>query len=91
MKASYFQILFLFPLIIIFSCDKSKRNSTDFEITIEKKRVDSINFKAKVIVRDKSNRNTEDKIYILIDNEVELNSKIKILKEKFLQNKKGSG
>ena len=36
MKASYFQILFLFPLIII-SCDKSKRNNTDFEITIEKK------------------------------------------------------
>ena len=90
MKASYFQILFLFPLIII-SCDKSKRNNTDFEITIEKKRVDSINFKAKVIVRDKSNRNTEDKIYILIDNEVELKSKIKILKETFLQNKKSSG
>ena len=89
MKVSYFQIFFLIPLIIFFSCDKSKRNFTDFEITIEKKRVDSINFKAKVIVKDKSNRNTENKIYILIDNEVELNSKIKILKEKFLQNKKG--
>ena len=91
MKTSYFQILFLFPLIIIFSFDKSKIKYTDFEITIEKKRVDSINFKAKVIARDKSNRNNEDKIYILIDNEVELKSKIKNLKEIFLQNKKSSG
>tara|TARA_Y100000768_G_scaffold107035_1_gene78565 strand:- start:1107 stop:1373 length:267 start_codon:yes stop_codon:yes gene_type:complete len=82
-------VIFFFSLFITFSCNNSKRNYSDFEITIEKKRVDSINFQAKVIVRNKSNTNTKDEIYILIDNEAELNSKIKILKESFLQNKVG--
>ena len=89
MKVSYFHFFFI-TLIIIFSCDKSKKNNTDFEITIEKKRVDSVNYQAKIIVRDKSNKNSKDKIYILIDDEAELNSKIKILKENFLQIKKDS-
>ena len=88
-KVSCFYFFFI-PLIIIFSCDKSKKNNTDFEITIEKKRVDSVNFQAKIIVRDKSNTNTKDKIYILIDGEAELNSKIKILKKNFLQIKEDS-
>ena len=89
MKVSYFHFFFI-TLIIIFSCDKSKKNYGDFEITIEKKRVDSVNFQAKIIVRDKSNINAKDEIYILIDSEAELNSKIKILKENFLQNNEGS-
>ncbi len=87
MKKSLILNFFFIPLVINFSCDKSKKNSTDFEITIEKKRVDSINFQAKIIVRDKSNTNTRDEIFILIDSEAELNSKIEILKENFLQNK----
>ena len=86
MKVSCFCFFFI-PLVIIFSCNKSKKNNTDFEITIEKKRVDSVNFQAKIIVRDKSNTNTRDEIFILIDSEAELNSKIEILKENFLQNK----
>ncbi|MFL2591547.1 MAG: hypothetical protein ACJ0PY_06810 [Flavobacteriaceae bacterium] len=90
MKVSYFHFFFI-PIIIIFSCDKSKKNNTDFEITIEKERVDSVNYQAKIIIRDKSNKNSKDKIYILIDDEAELNSKIKILKENFLQIKKDSG
>tara|TARA_B100000989_G_scaffold222119_1_gene169761 strand:- start:632 stop:907 length:276 start_codon:yes stop_codon:yes gene_type:complete len=87
LKKSLILNFFFIPLVINFSCDKSKKNSTDFEITIEKKRVDSINFQAKIIVRDKSNTNTRDEIFILIDSEAELNSKIEILKENFLQNK----
>ena len=90
MKKSLILNFFFIPLVINFSCDKSKKNSTDFEITIEKKRVDSINFQAKIIVRDKSNTNTRDEIFILIDSEAELNSKIEILKENFLQNKEDS-
>tara|TARA_A100001011_G_scaffold397832_1_gene500102 strand:- start:2336 stop:2608 length:273 start_codon:yes stop_codon:yes gene_type:complete len=89
LKVSYFHFFFI-TLIIIFSCHKSKKKHNDFEITIEKKRVDSINFQANVIVRDKSNIDTKDKVYILIDKEGELNSKIKILKENFLQKKEGS-
>ena len=75
------------PLIIIFSCVKSRKNYSDFEITIEKKRVDSVNFQAKIIVRNKSNINIKDEVYFLIDSEAKLNSKIKILKKDFLQNK----
>tara|TARA_B100000989_G_C19229850_1_gene339408 strand:+ start:25 stop:297 length:273 start_codon:yes stop_codon:yes gene_type:complete len=88
-KISFFSFFFI-PLIIIFSCDKSKKIYNDFEITIEKKRVDSIYFQAKVIVKDKSNTNRKDEIYILIDKQTELNSKIKTLKENYFQNKESS-
>ncbi len=87
MKVFFFHPFFLIPLIIFFSCDNSKSNYKNFEITIEKKRIDSINFEAKVIVKDNSHKNSKDEIFILIDNEAELNSKIRILKENFLQNK----
>ena len=86
MKVSYFQFFFI-PFIIIFSCGKSKKNYSDFEITIEKKRVDSVNFQAKIIVRNKSNINVKDEIYILVDSEAKLNSKIKNIKKDFFQNK----
>ena len=86
MKVTCFQFFFI-PLIIIFSCVKSKKKYSDFEITIEKKRVDSVNFQAKIIVRNKSNINVKDEVFILIDSEAKLNSKIKILKKDFLQNK----
>ena len=86
----YCFIFFFIPLIIILSCGKSKKKYSDFEITIEKKRVDSVNFQARIIIKDKSNINPKDEYYILIDNEAELNSKIKILKENFLQNKEDS-
>ena len=76
-------------LLLFFSCDKSKRNYNDLEITIEKKRIDSINFRAKVIVRDESRLKSDDKVYILINNEAKLDSAIKNIKEKFLNNKKG--
>ena len=89
MKVNCYNFFFI-PLIIIFSCDKSKKKYSNFEITIEKKRVDSVNFQAKIIVRDKSNMNTKDEFYILINNEAELNSEIKILKENFLQNNEDS-
>ena len=84
MKIIYFYIsVFCF---INFSCDRSKKNN-NYEIIIEKKKIDSINFKAKIIIRDKSNLNAKNETYILIDNEIELKSKVNSLKEKFLQNK----
>tara|TARA_B100000575_G_scaffold46385_1_gene33548 strand:+ start:12996 stop:13217 length:222 start_codon:yes stop_codon:yes gene_type:complete len=71
----------------LLSCNNSKRNYNDFEIIIEKKRIDSIYFEAKVIVRDNSRKKNKDEIFILNGTEVELNTKVRILKEKFLQNK----
>tara|TARA_B100000579_G_C22616475_1_gene749800 strand:+ start:357 stop:629 length:273 start_codon:yes stop_codon:yes gene_type:complete len=88
MRVSYFYPYFIIYFIII-SCDNSKKKINDFEITIEKKRIDSINFKAKVIVKDKSQLKSNDKVYILIDNEVKLDSTIRNIKEKFLNNKQG--
>ena len=89
MKDSSFYPFFIISFIIFFSCDKSKRNYNDLEITIEKKRIDSINFRAKVIVRDQSRLKSDDKVYILINNEAKLDSAIRNIKEKFLNNKKG--
>ena len=83
---TYPLICFLFIISFFLSCDNPEKNNA-FEITIEKKRIDSIYFQAKVIVRDKSGKKNEDEIFILNDTEVELNSKVRILKEKFLQNK----
>ena len=73
--------------MIFFSCGKSKRNYNDLEITIEKKKIDSLNFRAKVIVRDKSQLKSNDKVYILINNEAKLDSTIRNIKEKFLNKK----
>lgn len=84
---TYPLICFLFIISFFLSCDNPEKNNNAFEITIEKKRIDSIYFQAKVIVRDKSGKKNEDEIFILNDTEVELNSKVRILKEKFLQNK----
>jgi hypothetical protein len=72
--------------LIVFSCAKSKKNYNDFEIIIEKKRIDSINFEAKVIVTNKSNKKKEE-IFILNDTEIQINAKVNALKEKLLQNK----
>ena len=88
MRVSYFYPYFII-YFIIFSCDNSKNKLNDFEITIVKKRIDSINFKAKVIVKDKSELKSNDKVYILIDNEVKLDSTIRNIKENFLNNKQG--
>ena len=85
MKVYYLRHL-LFISLIVFSCAKSKKNYADFEIIIEKKRIDSINFEAKVIVRDKSNIKKEE-IFILNDTEIQINAKVNALKEKILQNK----
>ena len=87
MKDSSFYLFFIISFIIFFSCDKSKRNYNDLEITIEKKKIDSLNFRAKVIVKDKSQLNSNDKIYILINNEAKLDSTIRNIKEKFLNKK----
>ena len=87
MKVSYFHHYLIISFIVFNSCNKSKRNYNDFEITIEKKRIDSINFEAKVIVRDNSDTNSKDQVYILIDSEAKLKPKIRNLKEKFLHNK----
>lgn len=84
MKDSSFYPFFIISFIIFFSCDKSKRNYNDLEITIEKKKIDSINFKAKVIVKDKSQLKSNEKVYILINNEAKLDSTIRNIKEKFL-------
>ena len=89
MKVSSFYPFFIIAFIIFFSCDKSKRNYNDLEITIEKKKIDSINFKAKVIVKDKSQLKSNDKVYILINNEAKLDSTIRNIKEKFLNKKEG--
>ena len=89
MKVYSFYPFFIIAFIIFFSCNKSKRNYNDLEITIEKKRIDSINFRAKVIVKDKSQLNSNDKIYILINNEAKLDSTIRNIKEKFLNKKEG--
>ena len=89
MKDSFFYPFFIISFIIFFSCDKSKKNYNDLEITIEKKRIDSINFRAKVIVKDKSQLRSNDKIYILINNEAKLDSTIRNIKEKFLNKKEG--
>ncbi len=70
-----------------FSCDKSKKNYNDLEITIEKKKIDSLNFRAKVIVKDKSQLKSNDKVYILINNEAKLDSTIRNIKERFLNKK----
>lgn len=85
MKVYYLRILLLISLIV-FSCAKSKKNYNDFEIIIEKKRIDSINFEAKVIVTNKSNKKKEE-IFILNDTEIQINAKVNALKEKLLQNK----
>ena len=87
MKDTSFYPFFIISFIIFFSCDKSKRNYNDIEITIEKKKIDSLNFRAKVIVKDKSQLNSNDKIYILINNEAKLDSTIRNIKEKFLNKK----
>ena len=87
MKESSFYPFFIISFIIFFSCDKSKRNYNDLEITIEKKKIDSINFKAKVIVKDKSQLKSNEKVYILINNEAKLDSTIRNIKEKFLNKK----
>ena len=84
MKDSSFYPFFIISFIIFFSCDKSKRNYNDLEISIEKKKIDSINFKAKVIVKDKSQLKSNEKVYILINNEAKLDSTIRNIKEKFL-------
>ena len=73
--------------MIFFSCGKSKRNYNDLEITIEKKKIDSLNFRAKVIVKEKSKLKSNDKVYILINNEAKLDSTIRNIKEKFLNKK----
>ena len=86
MKNSSFYRFFI-SFIIFFSCDKSKRNYNDLEITIEKKKIDSINFKAKVILKDKSQLKSNEKVYILINNEAKLDSTIRNIKEKFLNKK----
>ena len=87
MKVSSFHPFFIIGFIIFFSCDKSKKNYNDLEITIEKKRIDSINFRAKVIVKDKSQLKSNEKVYILINNEAKLDSTIRNIKEKFLNKK----
>ena len=87
MKVSSFHPFFIIVFIIFFSCDKSKRNYNDLEITIEKKKIDSINFKAKVIVKDKSQLKSNEKVYIFINNEAKLDSTIRNIKEKFLNKK----
>ncbi len=87
MKVSCFNQYLIISFIVFYSCNKSKRSYNDFEITIEKKRIDSINFEAKVIVRDNSDTNSKDQVYILIDSEAKLKPKIRNLKEKFLHNK----
>ncbi len=89
MRLPFFHLFLFFYFIIFFSCNDSKRNNNDYEITIEKRRIDSINFKAKVIVSCKSQIKSNDEVYILIDNEVKLDSTIKNIKEKFLNNKEG--
>ena len=87
MKVPFFHHFLIFHFIIFFSCNKSKRNNNDYEITIEKRRIDSINFKAKVIVKDKSQLKSNEKVYILINNEAKLDSTIRNIKEKFLNKK----
>ena len=89
MKVSYFNHYLIISFIVFYSCNKSKRSYNDFEITIEKKRIDSINFEAKVIVNDKSQIKSNDKVYILIDSESKLDSTIRDIKENFLNNKDG--
>ena len=87
MKDTSFYPFFIISFIIFFSCDKSKRNYNDLEITIEKKKIDSLNFRAKVIVRDKSQLKSNDKVYILINNEAKLDSTIRNIKERLLNKK----
>ena len=87
MKVSSFHPFFIIAFIIFFSCNKSKRNYNDLEITIEKKKIDSINFKAKVILKDKSQLKSNEKVYIFINNEAKLDSTIRNIKEKFLNKK----
>ena len=87
MKVSSFHPFFTIAFIIFFSCDKSKRNYNDLEIIIEKKKIDSINFRAKIILKDKSQLKSNDKVYVLINNEAKLDSTIRNIKEKFLNKK----
>ena len=87
MKIPFFHLFLFFSSIIFFSCNESRRNNNNYEITIEKRRIDSINFEAKVIVSYKSQIKSNDTVYILIDNETKLDSTIKNIKEKFLNNK----
>ena len=89
MKIPFFHLFLFFSSIIFFSCNESRRNNNNYEITIEKRRIDSINFEAKVIVSYKSQIKSNDIVYILIDNETKLDSTIKNIKEKFLNNKEG--
>ena len=88
MKISYFHHFLIISFIFFHSCNR-KRSYNDFEITIVKKRIDSINFEAKVIVSDKSQIKNNDKVYILIDKEAKLDSTIRNIKETFLTNKEG--
>ena len=87
MKVPFFHLFLFFSSIIFFSCNESRRNNNNYEITIEKRRIDSINFEAKVIVSYKSQIKSNDIVYILIDNETKLDSTIKNIKKKFLNNK----
>ena len=87
MKVPFFHLFLFFSSIIFFSCNESRRNNNNYEITIEKRRIDSINFEAKVIVSYESQIKSNDIVYILIDNETKLDSTIKNIKEKFLNNK----
>ena len=86
-ESTIFSFFLFFSSIISFSCNESRRNNNNYEITIEKRRIDSINFEAKVIVSYKSQIKSNDIVYILIDNETKLDSTIKNIKEKFLNNK----
>ena len=87
MKVPFFHLFLFFSSIIFFSCNESRRNNNNYEITIEKRRIDSINFEAKVIVSYESQIKSNDIVYILTDNETKLDSTIKNIKEKFLNNK----
>ena len=87
MKVTNIYLFFLVLLLIFFYCDNTKKIYNDIEIIIEKKRIDSLNFEAKVIVRDNSDVKSKDQVYILIDSEAKLKAKIRNLKEKFLHNK----
>tara|TARA_B100000614_G_C14157143_1_gene331066 strand:- start:189 stop:452 length:264 start_codon:yes stop_codon:yes gene_type:complete len=87
MKVTNIYLFFLVLLLIFFDCDNTKKIYNDIEIIIEKKRIDSLNFEAKVIVRDNSDVKSKDQVYILIDSEAKLKPKIRNLKEKFLHKK----
>ncbi len=84
MKVSNINLFFLALLVVFFDCDNRDKDYNSIEIIIEKKKIDSINFEATVIIRDKSDLKNNEKVYILIDSEAKLKPKIRNLKEKFL-------